>query len=180
MKTNAVLPEHEVERLRKLRTLDNPAELRARVLALRRKRWPLRAIGEALDVTRMGVRSWVLAAEEDPEIVNRSRQITDVPPLPLTARGSGVSIKRVYPRVPEPDLERMKELAPQVRTIRGSTPKDHPSREAAREYSDLLDLYINKRKVPAQHVARAVGVTRRAIVARLEQRERDAAKVGAR
>lgn len=173
MKSNAVLPQEEVDELRRLRELEDPTELRARVVALRAAKWPLRAIGDPLGITRVGVRSWWMIAKENPAVMERAEELKDaIPRVPLTARGSGVKSRRIYPQVPERDIPRLQELAKQVRTIRGATPPDSPARKAAVEYVALLDMYVNKRKVPAQHVARAAGVTRRAIVARLEKLEK--------
>lgn len=168
MKTNAVLPQSEVDRLRALRELEDQSELKARVIALREAGWPLRAIGDPLEVTRVGVRSWQIGAMEDDKIVKRSQELDDVPAVPLTARGSGVRARRVYPKIPEQDGIRMRELAQQVRSIRAGTPQDSPARKAAEEYEQLLRKYVS-RGVPAQHIAREAGVTRRAIVARLEK-----------
>lgn len=168
MKTNAQLPPQEAERLRELRAKTDPAALYARVLVLRAKGWPLRAIGEPLSVSRMGVRSWQLRAENDLTVLERLSDENDVPDLPLHARGSDVRPARVVPQVPKEDADRMRELSVLVRDIRGGTPQDSPARTAADELYRLLDHHINERGVPAQHVANEVGVTRRAIMARLE------------
>lgn len=176
-KVNAKLPHDEAERLRELRRSPDPQALYVRALALLSAGWPLRAVGEPLGVTRVGVRSWKLTAQKNPDLVERATHEENVPRLPVFARGSATRATRIYPRVPAAELERLRELAPLVRTIRGGTPADSPARAAAREYEALIYHNIVDRGVPAMHVARELGVTRRAIVARVERMRATAAGV---
>lgn len=176
-KINAVLPEKEQSILRELRSASDQSHLHTRVIALRDAGWPLRAIAEGLDVSRMSIQMWETAARKDDEIKKAAATIT-VPVLPLDARGSGTSAKRMRMDVPPHDRERLAELATQARLVRGWTPKDAPERKAAYEFDQLLIKYVENRKVTAMSVARHARVTRRAIVARIE-RAHEREKAGA-
>jgi hypothetical protein len=174
MKINATLPSTEVEELRSLRAEGRTRELRLRVLALRAKDWPLRAIGDPLEVSRMSVRNWQLAGEQlqstDAAFARELTELTEaVPALPAEARGSNLKPRRVYPRIPDPDATRLRELAPEVKKLRGRTAPDSPVRLAVREFDSLLDLYVNQRGVTPMDAARAAGVTRRAVAVHLEK-----------
>ncbi len=74
-KQNAKLPAHVVEQLRDTRDTDH-TEFQALVLALRNRRWPLRAIGEPFGVTRVAVKSWVVRAEANSEAVELSKTLS--------------------------------------------------------------------------------------------------------
>lgn len=175
-KTNAELPEDETRVLQELRARpEQQQSLKERVVALRDEGWPLRAIGEAVNVSRMMVHVWEKEIRQNPDALARVEAIDNVPALPLTARGSGTSVRKMQPDVPVKDRERLAELAAQAKTVRRWTPENAPEREASKELDKLVHLYVEKRRVTPMKVARYAGVTRRAIMARLERmHEREA------
>ena len=168
-KTNAELPESEKTRLLELRQNPDQRGLRERVVALRQAGWPLRAIGEAVGVSRMSVHVWEAAVNENPDAMKGVGQIHDVPALPLAARGSGVTVRKMPVDVPEHDRERLLELSQKAKTVRRWSAADSPEREASRELDALVVKYVEKRGVKPMVVARHAGVTRRAIMARIER-----------
>lgn len=168
-KTNAKLPESEKTLLLELRQNPDQRGLRERVTALRMSGWPLRAIGDAVGVSRMSVHVWESAVKENPDALKRASHITDTPSLPLTARGSGVSVKKMPVDVPEHDRERLAELSMKAKTVRRWSAEDSPERAASRELDELVIKYVERRNVKPMLVARHAGVTRRAIMARIER-----------
>jgi hypothetical protein len=169
-KTNAELPEDEKSRLLALRDNPDPRELHERVVALRDANWPLRAIGDAIGVSRMSVHVWERTVRDNPDALKRVEKIRDIPHLPLTARGSGVVIKKMKIDVPAHDRELLKELNDKAKTVRRWSPEDSEERVAS-EKLDKLVLKYRKRGVAPMTIARYAGVTRRAIMARLERIE---------
>lgn len=178
-KTNAELPESEKQRLLELRVNTDQRGLRERAVALRNAGWPLRAIGEAVGVSRMSVHVWQSAVQENPDALKRVSQIHDVPNLPLTARGSGVTVKKMRIDVPPHDRERLAELAQQAKTVRRWSTPESSERKASDELDKLVVKYIENRGVAPMTVARHAGVTRRAIMARLERIHKKDEKVSA-
>jgi hypothetical protein len=168
-KKNADLPEDTAALLRRFRETDQ-AEFHALLLALKEKRWPYRAIGDAFGVTRAAVRAWYVTAGQDPFNFARAEVMVDhVPDLPPTARGSGVRAKRLIPDVPAEDQERIRDLTARAQVVKRWTPADSPAREAARELEELLFFYAKERHVPVVKLAKHAGVTRRAVAQRIEK-----------
>lgn len=171
-KTNAELPESEKIRLLALRENPDQRGLHERVVALRSDNWPLRAIGDAIGVSRMSVHVWERSVRDNPDAMKRVAKITDTPPLPLTARGSGVAVRKMKMDVPEHDRERLRQLQTQAKTVRRWSPENSDERIASTELDALVLKYVQKRGVPPMTVARYAGVTRRAIMARIERLEK--------
>lgn len=154
------LPAHEAEALRECR--GDLSALRQRVYALRKAKWPLRAIGEPLDDTaRSTVRMWELAADPN-------GPLPDVSPCPRGDSVGGERVVRLRFDVPVTEREELKRLALSARTVRGWTPKDAPTRKDADKLDRLLIKYT-KRGVPVKRLATHMGVTYRAVAARLER-----------
>ena len=168
-KTNAELPDIERARLLELRADPDQRKLHERVVALRRKKWPLRAIGEAIGVSRMSVHVWEAQVNENPDALARVDKIDDVPDLPLYARGSGAVLRKVKVGIPPEDQEKLAELAQKARAVRRWSPPDSPERLASAELDTLVMKYADRRGVTMMDIARYAGVTRRAIVARVER-----------
>lgn len=167
MKTNPVLPDTESERLTALRGGEDRSSLYAYVLALRQAGWPLRAIADPVGVSRMGVKLWEDTAKKLE--LQAAATALDVPKPPLMSVGSGVSAARRTIDVPQRDRQRLYDLQQLARLVRQSTPAGAPSRLASDELDGLLVKYVEIRGVQPMVVARHAGVTRRAIVARLER-----------
>lgn len=168
-KINAELPEAEKQRLQQLRASEDQRPLHFRVLALRDRGWPLRAIGDAIGVSRMSIQVWETDSRKKPEHIAAAKTLKNVPTLPLDVRGSGVSAKKMKIDVPPHDRKRLRELAAQAKTVRRWSAPDAPERVASAELDKLVLKYVRERGVAPMTVARHAGVTRRAIMARLER-----------
>lgn len=158
------LPDDEGALLRRLRETDRRLFL-ARVHALVEDGgWPLRAVGEPLGTGRSTVRAWKVAAEGD----KTSDEPDALPPVPVRTR---VKVVRMRPDVPEEEQEHLLRLAQQARNVNRWTPAGAPERLASQELNRLLHMYV-RRGVPVRTLANRLGVTYRAVVARLERQEK--------
>jgi hypothetical protein len=168
-KSNAELPEAEKQLLQTLRSNPDQRGLHERAVALRTAGWPLRAIGEAVNVSRMTVHVWEKSVKQNPDALDRASRCRNIPRLPMTARGSGVTVKKMKFDVPPRDRDRLRELADLAKTVRRWSGPDSPERKASDELDVLVQKYVEERGVAPMSVARHAGVTRRAIMARLER-----------
>lgn len=167
-RTVAVLPEEEQQKLRAVREAGDLPELRQRILALRRAKWPLRAIGDPLGAPRSTVRMWETNADEEGEL-------PEVPECPRAERDRGERTVRLRMDVPVNDRSQLKALAKAARQVRGRTPKDAPARLAADQLDAMIESYI-QRDVPVKRIATHMGVTPRAVAARYERYQARKAK----
>jgi hypothetical protein len=159
--TVVTLPAEEGALLRQLRETDRRRFL-IRVRALVDSGWPLRAVGEPLDAGRSTVRSWKMSAGEAD-----ARDLEELPPVPARSR---LKVIRLRPDVPEEERAELIELAQQARSVNRWTPQDAPERAASQELNRRLQMYVN-RGVPVRTLANRLGVTYRAVVARLERQD---------
>lgn len=161
----ASLPEDEAQRLVALREA-GPSQLpalRGRVKALREAGWSLAAIGLPLGANRSTTRMWELGAKTE-DVTTASE--TPVPPAP--AKNPAIKLVRLYPDVPAAERQELIRLADSARRVRGWTPADSEARKDAVELERRLEIY-HKRGVPLKRIAEHLGVTHRAIAARLER-----------
>lgn len=159
--TVVTLPDDEGALLQRLRETDRRRFL-IRVRALVDSGWPLRAVGEPLGAGRSTVRSWKMAAADA-----NMNDLADLPPVPGRAR---LHVVRLRPDVPEEEREHLIELAQSARSVNRWTPADAPERKASQELNELLAKYV-ERGVPVRTLANRLGVTYRAVVARLERKD---------
>jgi hypothetical protein len=167
------LPEREAQALKKLREAGPSAlpQLRAYVALLRDAGWPLSAVGKPLGANRSTTRMWQVAALPiDMELARTKYGAPSAAP----PRRSTVKVVRMYPDVPQEEREELKALAAQARLVRGHTAADAPTRQAADEFERRLREY-HKRGVPLKRIAEYIGVTHRAVAARLERSDLKAA-----
>lgn len=154
--TVQTLPAAEGERLLELRDT-NRTEFLRRVTALWHAGWPMRAIGEPLRSGRSTVRAWIVAAEHlDYDDVKVERPVKQY-------------VVRLRPDVPREELPKLLELAELARAVNRWLPADSEARRASAELDQRLSVYV-QRGVTVQTLADRLGVTRRAIAARLERR----------
>lgn len=159
--TVVTLPDDEGVLLRHLRETDRRRFL-IRVRALVDAGWPLRAVGEPLGKGRSTVRAWKVAAGEA-----HVSDLESLPPVPNRAR---LKVVRLRPDVPEEERPHLLELAQKARSVNRWTPPDAPERKASQELNETLATYV-ERGVPVRTLANRLGVTYRAVVARLERQE---------
>lgn len=164
-KQTNTLPEDEAKRLVSLREagpLQLPA-LRGRVKALRQAGWSLAAIGTPLGANRSTTRMWELVAKDE-DVATASTE--PVPPSP--EKNTAIKTVRLYPDVPAAERQELIKLADSARRVRGWTPADSEARKDAKELERRLEIY-DKRGVPKKRIAEHLGVTHRAVAARLER-----------
>lgn len=157
----AVLPEEEQAILRSLREADDLPALRLHVYALRKAKWPLRAIGDPLGAPRSTVRMWEHAADPTAEL-------PAVPECVRAERDRGERTVRLRMDVPPSERDELHRLAESARQVRGKTPKTAPARIDADKLDQLIESYIG-RDVPVKRIATYMGVTPRAVAARYER-----------
>lgn len=157
------LPPAEVDKLTSLRGADTKA-FRARVRDLRKAGWTLASIADPFGSPRSTARAWELGAPSLDEVPAAS-----VPTAPRVTRASAPKTRRLRPDVPADELKELQHLAESARTVRGWTPKSSPARKDAEELERRLEIYVS-RGVPVKRLARHMGVTYRAVAARLERR----------
>lgn len=164
MKPIAHLPSDAKLKLSEFKSQEDPSQFLEYLLGLRKAGWPLRSIAEPFDVTRVTAKNWetrALQLKVTPE--------PQVPPLPLDVRGMKVRPKRIPPGIPSRDRERIAALSVLARRVRRWTLDDSDEKRAANELEELIYRYVVERQVPAAVFARYAGVTRRAIMQRVEK-----------
>lgn len=164
MKPIAHLPDESVLRLKELRAQDDQTQFQAYLLGLRSAGWPLRSIAEPFNVTRVTAKNWETRALQQETVPE-----PQVPALPLDVRGMKVRPKRIPPGIPSADRQRIATLSVEARKVRRWTLEGSAEKQAAEELEQLIYKYVVERKVPAATFARAAGVTRRAIMQRVEK-----------
>lgn len=155
------LPAEEQEKLRSLRASDSLPALRQYVLALRKARWPLRAIGDPLGAPRSTVRMWEKGA--DP-----SSELPIVPECVRAQRDRGERVVNLRLDVPPEDRPVIRDLAVEARNVRAKTPGTASARVAADKLDEMIAEYI-QHDVPVKRIADHMGVTPRAVAARFER-----------
>lgn len=161
------LPEAEQNILRDLRTKGDLPVLRARVALLRDAGWTLAAIGAPLEANRSTTRMWEYAA--DNEFIEQAKQLGAVPEIDRAPQGAREI--RKFPDVPVEDREKLRTLANGARAVRGWTADDAPSMIAAKELERMLVRYSGQ-GVPLKRLAEHMGVTHRAVAARIERAQK--------
>jgi len=159
------LPSTEASRLVALREA-GPSQLpalRGRVKALREAGWSLATIGAPLGANRSTTRMWELGAKT--EDVTTALE-NPVPAGPV--KSATMKYVRLYPDVPASDRADLVKLADSARRVRGWTPVDSVARKDAQELEHRLEKY-DKIGVPKKRIAEHLGVTHRAVAARLER-----------
>lgn len=157
------LPAAEVAILTQLQTESLPL-LRARVRLLREAGWTLAQIGTPLGKNRSTTRLWQTGAfEEHLDDAGAKGPIPLPPP-----RASEQRVIHLYPDVPSTDRDELHSLATLARSVRGWMKEEDPARVAAHKLEDKLVMH-HKMGVPYKRLADYMGVTHRAVAARLER-----------
>lgn len=164
------LPESEAVKLVKLREAGPNAlpKLRARVAVLRDAGWSLAAVGAPLNANRSTTRMWQTSAKPD-DVAASIKELGACAQAPV--RRGASKVVRLFPDVPENEREELAALATQARLVRGHTPEDAPARVAAQEFEKRIRAH-KERGVPVKRMAEIVGITHRAIAARIDRAEK--------
>lgn len=149
-----------LQRLRK----ENPEKFHALVASLRTRKWPLRAIADGLGVSRSIVSIWEKKGLEypDPKVEVLAENMPDELPQKVRPVYSSYTLS-------DEDKETLAKLTKEASTVRRFTDRNAPARKAAAELEDLLHKHRNSGASLAD-LARACGVSRRAVAQRLEKR----------
>ena len=154
------LPKELVEELLAIYESGDREMLSNYIISLRAQKWPLRAIGEPIGMSKSTVQFWERAATAD---------AVDTTYSPRAIESAGVRTVRWSARISDGDLERFRTLSEEARKVRSQTPENSSQRIAAEELDLLIEVYLNK-MVTVTDIANAMGVTRRAVRARMERR----------
>lgn len=119
------------------------------VKALRVEGWPLSAISEVFGVSKTTISAWESKSDYDPEPV-------EVPPYPKTRDLSFF------------EVENLRLLTEQASKVRRFTDKNAPGRRSALALEKTL-LHLHGEGITITALAKACGVTRRAVNQRLEK-----------
>ena len=163
MKHSQKLPDDEVRFLASM-----PPELvPGRLRALWNAGWSLGVIAKSLKPIRpkSTVHFWVKNASEQ----EQTRTVPSPPTKSLTSSAplsSAPRMRSISPEVPLDMVSHIRQLAELSKRYRSKTPASSPLAQANRELTEIaLDLY--HRGVPAASIARAAGVTYRAMARRI-------------
>lgn len=157
------LPPEEVTVLRYLRG-SNYEMFKARMRDLRARGWTYASMSEPFGSPRATAQAWCTRALSTSEIP----EADDVPSPPRKDPGA-YRIANIRPKVPHESAERLRSLSQTARKVRGWTDEDAPERTAAVELEDEI-ARLSDAGVSYADIARAMGVTYRAVAARMERR----------
>lgn len=150
------LPEAFADRLRGLHGYRKPTdELRGVIAALVAKGWTKQAVGDALGISRERARQLALNA---PALPRLPFELPEPPTKP-------VPFKRVIPTLTEVEAEELRDLYRRGQAS-GQMSPDHPAVVASSELSARIQDYLD-RGYRLIHLARALGVSKMAIIFRL-------------
>lgn len=178
------LPPAEAQYLQSLHSANDMRALRVRTRCLRDAGWTLASIGAPVNAPRSTVRSW----ENHPDAQDLKHIAENQPPLPTPPglrpapsfsedsdhHAAKPRVRALAIDVPQADQDRIRQLAPLARRVRGGTPPSSPYRQAKHDLNTLLLMYAD-RGVPVQRLATLAGVTYRAMKVRLEEHRKETA-----
>jgi hypothetical protein len=153
------LPQSEVEIIQDLYKNKDFPSLRQRTLALNNKGWTLESIGAAVGKGRSTVHLWKKAADRQTVLP----EVSDLPESTIKYKSIKLPID-----VPVDERGNLVRLAKSASMVRGWTPPNDLHRQDSAELNKLLQHYLDK-GVSVATLARRLGVTHRAIRARLER-----------
>ena len=154
------LPESEVLILQRLISSGDYKGLKARVALLRQKGWSVRQIAPAAGVSRTTVSNWG-STPVDPyaQSVLSHRVIAS----------AGVKTVKWYARIPRYDVEEMQKLAVGAKKVTSASSKDSENYQDGLFLDNFIQHYLDN-LVPVTEIAKILGITHRAVRARLERR----------
>lgn len=141
-------------------------DLMARSYELYTAGWTLQAIGDALEPPRprSTVRSWLLRYQ-----LPESGKPSKVPSPLYRTHKDGYQKKRNSPGILPDELELIQELAPRARTFRAKMSSNDSAR-VANDQLTAICIRLYDTGVTTSELAKAAGVTYRAMVKRLGKR----------
>lgn len=144
----------------------NQDDLMARSYELYTAGWTLQAIGDALEPPRprSTVRSWLLRHQ-----LPESGRPSKVPSPLYRTHKDGYQKKRNSPGILPDELELIQELAPRARTFRAKMSSNDSARVANDQLTGIC-IRLYDTGVTTSELAKAAGVTYRAMVKRLGKR----------
>lgn len=163
MSTDNKLPSlspETVNQLTALRETDKDA-FYALIVALRSKNWPLRAIAEALGVSRTAVQGWERKYQPGTPLPDAEWAPTPSP----KDRTSGTKKKELSAE----EADDLRKLAEEASTVRRYTDQNSASRRSADLLESKLYTYHGVKGISLTQLAEACDVSRSAIAQRLRK-----------
>lgn len=120
-------------------------------------------IAEPLEVSRSAANQWYQAA------LKAQIPATPLAPKPVPAKDPVGAPRKIVPDIPASEREHVRKTAELARKNNRWMREDSSERQAVYELERLIEKHIMQRKVPVAAFARHAGVTRRAIMQRLEK-----------
>ena len=125
--------------------------------------WTFSEIAKPFDVSRSAANQWHKTA------LKRDVEPADIADKPIRVKDPTGIARKIIPDVPRAEREHVREVAELARKNTRWSRNDSPERLAVSEYEDLIVKHVIQRKVPVSSFARHAGVTRRAIMQRVEK-----------
>lgn len=156
-----MLPPDTITNLQRLHAdrTNDPALLHAYVALLHERGWTFDDIARPLGVSRSIVGQWKRCANTTPVLPDAPYK-----PKPLTG-----AIKKIVPDLAPEDQEIIQKTAALARKRTRWSRKDSPETKAAEQLEMLIRYHVLGRGVPTSRFAEVAGVSRRAIMQRLEE-----------
>lgn len=158
-----MLPPDTITDLRQIHAdrANNPTLLYAYVALLHARGWTFDEIARPLGVSRSIVGQWKRRhSPPNPALLPAAPH----KPKPLTG-----TIKKIIPDLSPEDQKIIQTTAEVARKRTRWSRKDSPETKAAEELAELIQKHVKERGVPASRFAEVAGVSRRAIMQRLEK-----------
>ncbi len=164
MEQEQLLPLSEVEFLATLQ----PNNLKSRLSRLHKAGWSLSILSRSIGVPKTTIHFWVKNSSFDSTTSHIAIPKAVVPIKKLLPLSKGLRTRSLKPKVPPQLVPRLRELSLQSRRYRARTPKGS---SAALANTELTQLAVNLRHqgVPTSDIARAAGVSYRAMARRISK-----------
>jgi transposase-like protein len=157
------LPVDILEELRYARQEKDNTKFLALVRGVKEAGWTFSEIAKPFEVSRSAANQWHKTA------VKKGIEPSDIPDKPLVPKDPTGIPRKIIPDVPRAEREHVRKVAELARQNTRWSRDDSPERLAVSEYEDLIVKHVIQRKVPVASFARHAGVTRRAIMQRVEK-----------
>ena len=162
VKSDAVLPSHEIEFLESL----SPRLRSYRLSLLYDAGWSLSILGRSINTPKTTIHFWVRNATVEPSLTLRpvpapSMSITSLLPVHKAPR-----VRSISPKVPPDLMPKIRQLSEKSRRFRAKTPPHSATALANRELTELA-VNLRSQGVPTAAIAQAAGVSYRAMARRI-------------
>ena len=157
------LPVDVLEELKYARQEKDNTRFLALIRGVKDAGWTFSEIAKPFEVSRSAANQWHKTA------VKKGIEPADIPDKPILPKDPTGIPRKIIPDIPKAERAHVREVADLARKNTRWSSEDSPERRAVAEYEDLIVKHIIQRKVPVASFARHAGVTRRAIMQRVEK-----------